>query len=208
MEHCDLPDDFDLWDWPRQRAFYAEREKAEHDERTFFVRTLAPSPFHWHFHQSQAAIKSGLYLPGLSGLLNALEASLRTTLTVAQGRSLEGDLGETMSASLLKNALDAGMPIAQLAFPDEADFLDRVKLSRKAARTKPVKLVRLRHDICHGNTFDFHQNPPGVGEFFTPECLRPVSEQLLTISKNWAGELQKFLRQHPAFAMSEENRGE
>lgn len=53
--------------------------KRESLQRAYFTSACAPSPFHWHFQQAYEALITDLYLPGVSGLLNGIEASLRTT---------------------------------------------------------------------------------------------------------------------------------
>jgi len=53
----------------------------------------------------------------------------------------------------------------------------------------------LRNNICHGNIYEFINRELGPeNSFFTPECLRELSETLLKISYHWAEELGKFRR--------------
>jgi len=157
----------------------------KHMERVYFASACAPSPFHWHFQQAYDALICDLYLPGLSGLLNGIEASLRTTITALKGLSLGGDLGTVMHNRLLQSAEEYGMNIQLLAFPSESDF--REKLSTRNG----VKLVQLRNDICHGNFQRFVRDVEGV-DFFSPECLGGVSAQLLQMSFDWTRHLCDF----------------
>lgn len=159
----------------------------EAKRQAFFSSLLAPSPFHWHFTQAANALKKEYYLPGISGLLNGIEASLRTTLTAIAGRELQGDLGTLMSTNgLLREARIAGMQVELLALPGETDFLDRIAGQKKA------KIVQLRNDICHGNFTVFGFEYEGI-RIFTPECLLPISHALLDVAYQWAIHLSEFL---------------
>ncbi len=172
--------------------------KAQVLDNTYFLRAFTPSPFHWHFQQAYEALQQNLFLPGLSGLLNAIEASLRATICELENTTLDGDLGRVMSNSLLRNAKKHGMKIEVLAFPDETNFQEMV------ASKEPVQLVRLRNDICHGNFHAYSNNLAEVGEFFTPECLRPISANLLDISFKWAKELSIFRQETGLLPKSED----
>lgn len=177
----------DGWSQDDHKA-YAKELKRRHLEQTFFMRALAPSPFHWQFQQAYDALQNDLYLPGLSGLLNGIEASLRTICCHIKDIPLDGDLGRVMSNGLLKEARDHGMNIEKLAFPGEEDFMDCLD-NPKA----PVQLVRLRNDICHGNFQSYGRELLGIGDFFTPECLGPVSATLLDVCFEWALEVAGFM---------------
>lgn len=162
-------------------------EDIEHEflQKAYFASACAPSPFHWHFQQAYEALIAALYLPGVSGLLNGIEGSLRTTVAALEGRSMDGDLGAVMHNSLLRSAEQHGMNINLLAFPAESDFRD------KLPTRNGVKLVQLRNDICHGNFQRFVRDVDGV-EVFTPECLGEVSAQLLQMSFDWTRSLCDF----------------
>jgi hypothetical protein len=180
--------------WTEQeRQAYLEEVKKRHLEGTFFLRAFAPSPFHWHFQQAYEALQRELFLPGLSGLLNGIEASIRTTSCELRGDPLGGDLGPVMSNRLLREARALGMNVRVLAFPEEADFVDRLASNR---REDAVRLVRVRNDVCHGNFQAYRGRHPKIGTFFTPECLGPISAALLEISFGWARELSSFLHRH------------
>ncbi|WP_372993628.1 hypothetical protein [Sulfitobacter sp.] len=177
----------DGWTEEDHKAYRAELAQ-RHLDQTFFTRAFAPSPFHWHFQQASDALQDDLFLPGLSGLLNGIEASLRTICCHVRGRPLSGDLGRVMSNSLLNEAKEIGLKVESLAFSDEDGFLEKIGRPKE-----PVRLVTLRNDICHGNFQAFSPNLPGIGEFFTPECLGPISAQLLDVSYRWALEVSKFM---------------
>ena len=172
-----------------ERAAYLVDVQSRHMESTFFLRAFAPSPFHWHFHQAYEALQKDLFLPGVSGLLNGIEASIRTSLCELEGRPLDGDQGTVMSNRLLREARDAGIDTSVLAFPDEDDFAEKVSSNNRA---DAVRLVRVRNNICHGNFQGYVQSHPEMGTFFTPECLAPISARLLEISFAWARELARF----------------
>ncbi|OSP53815.1 hypothetical protein [Pseudoruegeria sp. SK021] len=179
----------DGWTEEDHKAYLAESTQ-RHLDRTFFLRALAPSPFHWHFQQASNALADGLFLPGMSGLLNGIEASLRTVCCRVKDHSLAGDLGRVMSNPLLKEAQEVGLKIENLAFPGEGGFLEKINRPKD-----PVRLVALRNDVCHGNFQAYVRNLPEIGEFFTPECLGPVSAELLGVSYKWALEVSRFMEQ-------------
>lgn len=178
---------------------FVRKSMEEHRIRTFFARLLAPSPFHWHFQQAYEALVSEYYLPGISGLLNGIEHSLRATVTTLDGKDLDGDIGTTLSNRLLLEAHNKGMEIDILRMPGESDLVTGV-VSRKVN----VGLVMLRHDICHGNFRRFRRDVDGI-EYFTPECLLPTAITLLDISYKWAVHLNEFLFRHDLKNLSEDH---
>ncbi len=159
----------------------------EQECRLYFASMLAPSDYHWHFIQAIDALTASLYLPGVSSLLNGLEASIRVTICEKAGRDLNGDLGTTMSNGLLREASSHGLDISILAMPGEENFLEMVRLSKPS-----VRIVSLRNEICHGNFRTFMRNVDGT-EYFTPECLIPVAHDLINLALNWAKHLNSFL---------------
>jgi hypothetical protein len=164
-------------------------------QRNRFVESLCAAEFHWFFVQGLDAIQHGLYVPGVSSLLNGIEASLRVTIAqVTSIREIE-ELSpyRVLSNNLIRNAQDVGMPIEALAFPHEADFLS--KLASEKPNRIDVELVKQRNNICHGNIFEFINRDLGPeNSFFTPECLHPLARTLLDVSHNWADELGKYRR--------------
>lgn len=175
---------------PRLMAFI---EKGQRDaaRKNFFVGALLDPTFHWHFTQGQQALEQELYLPGVSALLNGIEASLRVTMAELGGGDLEKrELSnyQLLSNTLLRQGRDAGLPVEALSFPDEEDF--KGQLDTKTS----VKVVALRHDICHGNILDFIQTLEGEEpiQILTPECLRPTAALLLGVSLTWARDLGEF----------------
>jgi hypothetical protein len=110
--------------------------------------------------------------------LNGIEASLRITLAELnqdQSGDLELPNHDTLSNKLIRKARDAGMPFEAFAFPDESDFF--LMLDTKTY----VRLVQLRHNVCHGNISAFIYKFDGES-IFVPECLRATAATLLGIS--------------------------
>ena len=125
-----------------------------------------------------------LYLPGTVTLINGIEASIRFTLHKLDGKTLDDDLGATLSNPLIRRARDRGLPVYVLAFPGERDFDAKL-----AAREPYVEVVRVRHNLAHGNIVEYLDRE---NEMFTPECLREISSILLNLSREWAKQLGEF----------------
>ena len=167
--------------------------------RNLFFESLCAAEQHWFFIQGHDAYVNRLYVPALSSLLNGIEATLRVTLhllSMEPGEDIR-DISpyRVLSNALIENAQEAGMPVQYLAFNDEDDYFD--KLSSKKPDKIDVRIVRLRNNICHGNVMDFINTDLGPGNsFFTPECLKTVTEQVLAISADWCEALGQFRRQN------------
>lgn len=182
------PADYIARQWTAQRQFSAEAN--------FFFEALSAAEFHWFFVQGLTALRVELYLPGVSALLNGIEASLRVTMhqiTTEQSGGSEPSPYRVLSNVLLASANEAGLPIDALAFPGEDDFAEKLVSSKKDRRD--VEVVRLRNNICHGNIFEFITPKSGdVDAYFTPDALRNVSAVLLGVSFEWAKALGEFRR--------------
>lgn len=169
----------------------------EHQEKVFFINQGLGAEVHWFFTQALQALKSELYLPACTGFLNGIEASIRVTLSQIDNpaRVEELDPLKTLSNRLLSSALDAGLPVEFLAFPNEEDFLQ--KLNTKKPNIVNVEVVRVRHNLCHGNILDYVNTELGEeSSFFTPECCRELASDLYEVSKLWALNLGSFRRSH------------
>jgi len=165
-------------------------------EANFFFEALSAAEFHWFFVQGLTALRAELYLPGVSALLNGVEASLRVTMhqiaTEPTGGA-EPSPYRVLSNVLLASAREAGLPVAALAFPGENDYSEKLASPKKDRRD--VEVVRLRNNICHGNIFEFITPKTGdVDANFTPHGLRNVSAVLLGVCFEWAKALGDFRR--------------
>jgi len=166
----------------------------EYDRKHF--ATLCAAEFHWFFVQGVDAIWNEYYVPGVSSLLNGVEASLRVTITQVSRNERGNALDEpspyrVLSNNLIVDALDLGMPVQALAFSGETDFLEKLK-TEKPNRID-VEVVRQRNNICHGNIFEFINRELGPeSSFFTPECLRPLAFSLLEVCRGWATEIGEY----------------
>lgn len=167
----------------------------EHEERLFFIEQGLGAEVHWFFTQALQALKSELYLPACTSFLNGIEASIRVTLSQLEktARVVELNPKKTLSNRLLSDALDAGLPVEFLAFPNEQGFMQ--KLSTKPPNTLYVEVVRVRHNLCHGNILEYVNTELGEEyAFFTPECCRELAFKLYEVSKGWAQNLGAFRR--------------
>jgi hypothetical protein len=165
-------------------------------EANFFFEALSAAEFHWFFIQALTALRVELYLPGVSALLNGIEASLRVTLhqvAADPAGGIEPSPRRVLSNVLLASAANAGLPVGALAFPSEDDFHQKLASPKKERRD--VEVVRLRNNICHGNIFEFITPKSGeVDAYFTPDALKNVSAVLLGVSFEWAKALGDFRR--------------
>ena len=149
-----------------------------------YVEQLKAAEFHWFFVQGEQALASDLYVPGAASLIAGVEASIRSTLHRLDGRDVDDDLGATLSNSLLRVAASRGLPVQALSFPGETDLL--VKVQR---REPYAEIVRIRHNLAHGNIMEYVNREFGI---FTPECLRDLSRQLVATARRWARDLGQF----------------
>ena len=149
-----------------------------------YAEHLKAAEFHWLFVQGEQAIASDLYVPGAASLIAGVEASVRSTLHRLDGKDVDDDQGATLSNSLIRVAASRGLPVQALAFPGETDLLFKVQ------RREPyAEIVRVRHNLAHGNIMDYVNREFGI---FTPECLRDLSRQLVTTARRWARNLGQF----------------
>jgi hypothetical protein len=118
---------------------------------------------------------------------------MRVTLSQVEelARVVELNPQKTLSNRLLIDALDAGLPVEFLAFPNEQDFMH--KLNTKKPNIVYVEVVRVRHNLCHGNILEYVNTELGEeNAFFTPECCRELAFDLYEVSKLWAKNLGIF----------------
>lgn len=174
---------------------FIEMGRREHQEQVFFAMQGLGAEVHWFFTQAVQALKSELYLPACTSFLNGIEASLRVTMHQVEkpDRVEELDPVKTLSNRLLKSASATGLPVEALAFPEEDDFLE--KLESKKPNQVNVEVVRVRHNLCHGNILEYINTDLGEGNVsFTPECCRELAHLLYKVSKEWAEQLGEFRR--------------
>ncbi|WP_429179521.1 hypothetical protein [Aeromonas salmonicida] len=163
-------------------------------KRNHYFNSLCAAEFHWFFVQGLDAIEHEFYVPGVSSLLNGVEASLRVTIAqITSGAEPLEELSpyRVLSNNLILNALDLGLPIDALAFPGENDF--QTKLISEKPNRVDVEIVRQRNNICHGNILEFINKDLGPeNAFFTPESMKPLALTLLDITQRWAEELGAY----------------
>nr|WP_237613540.1 hypothetical protein [Pseudomonas syringae] len=168
------------------------KQRADFDERNYWIEHSLGAENHWLFIQAYDALRHALYLPACTGFLTGVEASLRNTLAQVQNpmsvKNLEGI--STLSNPLLNVARTNGIDIDCLVFPEEEDF--EAKL---ATRHNHVELVRIRHTLCHGNILEYISEQEGLPPLFTPECCRDLAETLHRISREWVASLGAFRKQ-------------
>lgn len=168
-----------------------DRSEPYWEKRNFFLEALQAAEFQWFFVEGLIALEEELYLPGTLSLINGIEASLRWThrqISKAEDDTPEPEKRSLLSNHLLRKCQAEGMPVEALAFEGETDFLELIKTN-----TKNVEIVRTRHNVCHGNIYEYIQVVAGE-QVFVPGNLAKVSEQVLWVSFNWAHSLGDFRR--------------
>jgi hypothetical protein len=148
---------------------------------------------HWFFVEAEKALRHDLYIAAVLSFINGIEASIRTNIMYVQNKFDAKSMGNVgiMKNALLLDARAIGLKVELLAFPDESDF--EKKLNNSGRKFKPVELVRVRNNLCHGNVFEYFQNVPNTDEkIFTSECLRDLALTLKNISKEWTKEIERF----------------
>jgi len=176
-------------------AQHWEQAKREYEERMFFMERRLGAEVHWFFIQGLEALKRGLFLPACSSFIIGVEASLRVTMAQIEKptRVEELDPVKTLSNRLLMDAKRKGVPIELLAFPDEDDF--EGKLASVKPNIRHVEIVRVRHNLCHGNILEFVNTELGEDNaFFTPECCSTLAVELLDVSMKWVRGLGAYRR--------------
>lgn len=172
---------------------HMEQILLEHEERIFFLKHHLGAEVHWFFSQGSEALKQGLILPACSSFIIGIEASLRVTIAQIEKPAPVEELDPTriLSNRLLVAARTAGLPVEHLAFPEEHDFTQKLESTKPNLRN--VEIVRVRHNLCHGNILEYINKDLGEdNHFFTPECCLKLAIQLIMVSKPWVGALGKF----------------
>lgn len=154
-----------------------------------FIGPIQGAEIHWYFIEGAEAFHQGLYLASLLSLVNGIESSLRALLMYnSTGMDQDDLLGKILSNGLILDAKLAGMNVEILALSSEKNFPEKLRNKKT-----PVEIVRLRNNLCHGNVFEFFKSPQDVPyKTFTPESIKPLSEEVLKISASWAKEVGRF----------------
>ncbi|MUK70158.1 hypothetical protein [Aliivibrio fischeri] len=174
-------------------AAYLDGIREEHEENTFFFQHNLGADVQCFFAQGLSALKAELYLAACSSFIIGIEASLRITQAQIETPVVINELDpiKTLSNRLLNDAGNNELPINLLAFPEEDDFFE--KLNSIGQNRRNVEIVRIRHDLCHGNILEHRNSELGDGNIiFTPECVRDLSMNLYQISRKWAEGLGEF----------------
>ncbi|MDY7539598.1 hypothetical protein RGU72_15200 [Undibacterium sp. 5I1] len=172
-----MPDDID------------EKWKSFADLHNYYQR-LRGAETHWFFVEAEKALRHGLHIAAVLSFINGIEASIRTNILYQQGKFDEESMStvDIMKNALLRDAQLIGLRVEILAFPGEVDFEEKLK-----SKKKPVELVRVRNNLCHGNVFEYFKKVPDTGEtIFTSECLQDLALILKDISEKWSKEIERF----------------
>lgn len=160
-------------------------------KRNFFLESLQAAEFQWFFVEGLIALEEELHLPGLLSLINGIEASIRWThrqITRQEAEEPEPEKRSILSNHLLRKCHAQGMPVIALAFEGEVDFVKKISDNKINA-----KIVHTRHNVCHGNIYEYVQTVGGE-PIFVPGNLTALSEEVLWVSFKWAHALGEYRR--------------
>nr|WP_320048885.1 hypothetical protein [uncultured Desulfuromonas sp.] len=156
-----------------------------------YARRINAAETHWYFIEGAQAFHHGLYLASSLSFLNGIESSIRALLMyIDQGFENDDLVGPTFSNRLLRDAQKVGLNVEILAFDDEPDFLTDIQSNKPN-----VKIVQTRHNLCHGNVFEYIEDIPVTNDrIFTPNSLYPLASKLRDLGEAWSKEIERFKR--------------
>jgi len=163
-----------------------------HHLRSHFFNQFRNSKFHWFFMEAVDSYQNKLYISSILCILNGIEASLRVTLRQKSGDGIyNSSLGKTLNNKLLREAKSIGIPVGILRLPGE----DKAKFDKKMSpngSTKPVDILQLRHEFCHGNLSEYLEKISDETAYFEPAMLHNLNVELLDMSHLWANHLSSW----------------
>lgn len=154
--------------------------------RDLFITDCTGAEYHWHFLQGFDAFSNGLILPALLSCICGIEACLRSTLYLMNTNP--GDrlyVKQLMNMDLIYDAYIKGVPVANLAFSNEIDFLQKIQNKKK------IYLINIRNDLMHGNIHSYCERVKEE-KVFTPEHLLEDMIEILVNSRIWLNEISDF----------------
>lgn len=153
-------------------------------EVQFYLDNLRNAELHWIFVEAEESFSRSRYISSSICFIAGIESSIRSTMSRLQNNGFSDDLGSTLSNSLLRNARDRGLPVHCLIMPSDSDFERKL-----ATRAEHVEIVRVRHNLAHGNFQEYVQRDIC---FFTPECMRDMCSDLRHAAREWVEALGSF----------------
>ncbi len=154
--------------------------------KDLFITDCTGAEYHWHFIEGFEAYSNGLILPALLSCICGIEASLRSTLYLMStnpGEQLY--VKKLMNMDLIHEAYIKGLPISNLAFSNENNFLHKVQNKKK------IYLLKIRNDLMHGNIRSYCERHEEE-RIFTPKHLMEDMIEILMISRVWLKEISDF----------------
>lgn len=151
-----------------------------------FITDCTGAEYHWHFLEGFQAFSNGLILPALLSCICGIEASLRSTLYLMNTNP--GDrlyVKKLMNMELIHEAYIKGLPVLNLAFSHENNFLQNVQNKKK------IYLMKIRNDLMHGNIRSYCEENEEE-RIFTPVHLIEDMIEILMISRVWLKALSDF----------------
>lgn len=157
-----------------------------------YARNIGGAETHWYFIEGDHSFREGLYIASCLCFINGIESSIRTLLMYINEKYETLDSKTpNLNNDLIRKTMEAGMDVSILAFPNELDFLEKIK----AGKPK-VELVRTRHNICHGNVFEYIQSSDGAEKTFSPESMKATAAILKNICEPWSKEIFRFKNEY------------
>lgn len=173
------------------------------ESRELFIKILCElmaAEIAFPFMEGLRAYESELYYSSALCFLTGIENSIRITLEQLEKPKMVDELSsKTLSNSLLKTAIDKGLPVELLKMPGEVWTKNKLDCNKRWCY---VEIVKIRNNLCHGNNILFQQSLPweegeeglqleGV-RILTSECFKEISYALYELVKSYLPALRRF----------------
>ena len=155
------------------------------DYKRQFIGFESGAEYHWYFTQGYDAFCNGLIIPAILSFVCGIEASLRSTLYIINKQGDKIYVKEIMNMDLISAAYDKELPVLDLAFSNETNFLKKIQNKQK------IKLIDIRNDLMHGNIRSYCKKIHDY-RIVTPENLLEDAIEIIIISRKWAQSISVF----------------
>lgn len=182
IENLD-PNDFKNDDEFNEKAMKISCFKMDYKKQ--FIGFESGAEYHWYFTQGYDAFCNGLIIPAILSFLCGIEASLRSTLYIINKQGDKIYVKEIMNMNSISEAYDKNLPVLDLAFSNETNFLNKIQSKEK------INLIEIRNDLMHGNIGSYCKKFHDY-RIVTPENLLEDAIEIIIISRKWAQSISDF----------------